>query len=61
MVSEPLRPLHRALSELGSVLREVPEDADPAVVEQAAGLLRAFGWDGAGKRAETLPSMRIGG
>jgi SIR2-like domain len=61
MVAEPLRPLHEALSALGSVLRDLPDDADPAVVEQAAALLRAFGWDRAGERSIPLPSLRIGG
>jgi hypothetical protein len=51
MVAEPLLPLHESLSELGSVLEELPEDADPAVVEQASALLRAFGWARAGQRS----------
>jgi len=30
---------------LGEALRGLPPDADPAVVEQAAAVLRSFGWD----------------
>jgi hypothetical protein len=45
MVAGPLHGLRGSLVELGEALRDLPPDADPAVVEQAAAVLRSFGWD----------------
>jgi hypothetical protein len=45
MVAGPLHGLRGSLVALGEVLQNLPPDADPAVVEQAAAVLRSFGWD----------------
>jgi len=45
LVAEPLRDLRDALVTVGKAVDGLPRVADPALLDQLASLLRAFGWD----------------
>jgi hypothetical protein len=59
MVAEPLRDLRQALVTVGTAVDALPRGADPALLDQAANVLRAFGWDRASDQVRDRVSDRV--